>query len=329
MDKRIRQALRKNNSYLFAKGEYSLPSNVKVFSLGKEQQLRGRTDLGNFKRSVLEEQWLKIKYALNFYKYIWQERKNYDAVLVHMNQEYVLLGGIFWKLFSKKIYMWRNHHSGYFLTDIAALFCIKVFCTSKFSFTAKYKKTILMPVGVDTNKFIKLENPKVNKMKNSLLFLGRISPSKNVHLFIEALGILKNKGVNFTANIYGDALPEDISYLEKIKSLACDFDLGGILKFNGAVPNYQTPEIYNTHAIFINSSPSGMYDKTIFEAMACEILTLTSNRNLIGNIDDMFLFKEDDEEDLARRLAHLLDLPFEGKEELGRRFRAFVVSSTI
>lgn len=69
-----------------------------------------------------------------------------------------------------------------------------------------------------------------------------------------------------------------------------------------------------------------MYDKTIFEAMACEILTLTSNRNLIGNIDDMFLFKEDDEEDLARRLAHLLDLPFEGKEELGRRFRAFVVS---
>lgn len=72
-----------------------------------------------------------------------------------------------------------------------------------------------MPVGVDTNKFIKLENPKVNKMKNSLLFLGRISPSKNVHLFIEALGILKNKGVNFTANIYGDALPEDISYLEK------------------------------------------------------------------------------------------------------------------
>ena len=104
-----------------------MPSNVKVFSLGKEQQLRGRTDLGNFKRSVLEEQWLKIKYALNFYKYIWQERKNYDAVLVHMNQEYVLLGGIFWKLFSKKIYMWRNHHSGYFLTDIAALFLYKSF----------------------------------------------------------------------------------------------------------------------------------------------------------------------------------------------------------
>ena len=171
-----------------------------------------------------------------------------------------------------------------------------------------------MPVGVDTNKFIKLENPKVNKMKNSLLFSWKNLPIKNVHLFIEALGILKNKGVNFTANIYGDVLYRKISHILKNKITSVRFDLGGILKFNGAVPNYQTPEIYNTYAIFINSSPSGMYDKTIFEAMACEILTLTSNRNLIGNIDDMFLFKEDDEEDLARRLAHLLDLPLKGKK---------------
>ena len=39
------------------KGEYNLPDNVKVLSLGKEGAMA------------------KIKYALNFYKYIWQERK--------------------------------------------------------------------------------------------------------------------------------------------------------------------------------------------------------------------------------------------------------------
>ena len=69
-----------------------------------------------------------------------------------------------------------------------------------------------------------------------------------------------------------------------------------------------------------------MYDKTIFEAMACESLVLTSNINLKGSIDDMFLFREDDEEDIAKQLARLLALSFEEKEELGKKLRVFVVS---
>src|SRR3989344_232174 len=76
------------------KGEYNLPTNVKVLSLGKEER-----------RS-------KAEYISRFYRYIWQERKNYDAVFVHMNQEYVLLGWKFWKLWGKKIFLWRNHARG-------------------------------------------------------------------------------------------------------------------------------------------------------------------------------------------------------------------------
>ncbi len=118
-------------------GEYNLSQNVKVFSLGKE---------GSHSRA---------KYLWNFYKYLWQERKNYDAVFVHLNQEYVLLGGILWLLLGKKVFMWRNHHMGNFLTDLAGLFCSKIFCTSKYSYTAKHKKTVLMPVGIDTDKIFR------------------------------------------------------------------------------------------------------------------------------------------------------------------------------
>ena len=117
------------------RGEYNLPANVKVLSLGKET---GRS---------------RVKYLWRFYKYIWQERKNYDVVFVHMNQEYILLAGWLWKILGKKVFMWRNHYSGSLFTDIAASFCRKVFCTSKYSYTAKYKKTVLMPVGIDTNLF--------------------------------------------------------------------------------------------------------------------------------------------------------------------------------
>ena len=64
------------------KGEHHLPQNVNVLSLGKE-----RFEVKSQKSKVLK----KLTYAINFFKYIWQERKNYDVVFVHMNQEYVLL----------------------------------------------------------------------------------------------------------------------------------------------------------------------------------------------------------------------------------------------
>src|SRR5690349_983344 len=62
-----------------SKGVFNLPSNVSVYSLGKE---RG----GN-----------RISYTYNFFRYIWTLRHEYDAVFVHMNPIYVLLGGFFWK----------------------------------------------------------------------------------------------------------------------------------------------------------------------------------------------------------------------------------------
>jgi len=277
-------------------GEYDLPHNVKVLSLGKEG--------GNS----------KIKYIFNFYRYAWRERKNYDAVFVHMNQEYVLLGGKLWLLLGKKVFMWRNHHAGNFLTDIASLFCSKIFCTSKYSYTAKYKKTVLMPVGVDTEKF-KVQSEKC-KVANSILFLGRIAPSKNVGIFIEALGLLKNRGVNFSADIYGDALPKDSIYFHKLKSRAATLDLENMLEFQAGIPNHQVPDVYNPHEIYVNLSSSGMYDKTIFEAMACGCLTLASNDNLRGQIDNRLIIGERDAKRVAEHLARTLSLPEEEKKRI-------------
>ncbi len=303
-------------------GEYDLPKNVSVLSLGKERQLRERADLRNSKRSALAEQLRKLKYLLNFYRYIWRERKNYDAVFVHMNQEYVLLGGLVWKILGKKIAMWRNHYAGSILTRIAMALSDKIFCTSKYSFTATSKKTTLMPAGIDTELFKKTESKKI---ENSVLFLARMSPAKKPELIIEALNILRKEGVDFTANFYGNPLPVDIPYAESLKEKVKEYKLSDFITFEKGIPNRQAPAIYNAHEIFINPSPSGMYDKTIFEAMACESLILTSNLNLKGQIDDMFLFAENDAQDLARQLKNLLSLGVETREKYGRILRAYVV----
>lgn len=267
-------------------GEYHLPQNVRVFSLGKERGVS------------------RLRHIINFYRLIWRERKNYDVVFAHMNEEYILIGGLFWKLFGKKVTMWRNHYAGSFLTDIAAFLCDTIFCTSKYSYTVKYKKTVLMPVGIDTDIFKKREG--VERNKNSILFLSRIAPSKKPEILIEALRILKNEGVQFTADFYGDALPKDAGYLSSLKKKVKEYGMESLIFFNSGVPNNKTPDIYGTHSIFVNTSPSGMYDKTIFEAMACGTPVITSNNNLHNILPKELLFKENSLSDFTRTLQNFL-----------------------
>src|SRR3989344_2582413 len=58
-------------------GAHTLPNNVLVYSLGKEKGHPPHLS--------------KLVYAWRFVRLAWKLRKNYDAVFVHMNQEYVLL----------------------------------------------------------------------------------------------------------------------------------------------------------------------------------------------------------------------------------------------
>lgn len=277
------------------KGSYNLPENVEVLSLGKEEGVS------------------KLKYLIRFYRYIWRERNNYDAVFVHMNQEYLLLGGVLWKFLKKRIYMWRNHHAGNILTDFASWYCNKIFCTSKYSYTAKYKKTILMPVGIDTRTFKRINQTRAD---NNILFIARISPSKRLELLLSALFHLKEDGYKFVCNIYGDALDADKKYFDALKNYVDDNFSSSEVIFHGAVANYETPIIYNQHAICVNLSSSGMFDKTIFESLACGCLALSSNRNLDSLIDRRLIFEELNKIDLKEKIEVLLNLSSDEKEKI-------------
>jgi len=276
------------------KGEYNLPLNTKVLSLGK-----------GIKKS-------RMMYLWNFYKYIWQERKNYDAVFVHMNQEYVLLGWKIWLLLGKKIYMWRNHPSGSVLTGIASMFCKKIFCTSRFSYTAKYKKTVIMPVGIDTNLF--KPDSAISRIKNSILFLGRIAPVKNLGLLIDTVS--KITDIPWTLTVVGNPLSKDELYYKSLKEKCLPLGIESKVNFQKGLQNNQTPNIYSANEIFINLSPSGMYDKTIFEAMLCGCVVLTSNENLSGKIDERLILNQKNSLEISIKIKNALSLSDEEKEKI-------------
>ena len=230
------------------RGEYNLPG-IEVLSLGKEERKS------------------KAEYLSKFYRDIWQERSNYDAVFVHMNQEYVLLGWVLWRLMGKKIYLWRNHAEGSILTRMAVWFSNKVFYTSPQSFTARFAKAVQMPVGVDTDFF--KPNPSVDRISNSILFLGRIAPVKKVIEFVEWFNTLDQK---FIATVAGSALLQDSEYEKKVKEITSPR-----IKFVGSVNHEQALELYQTHEIYVNKTPVGSFDKTIVEAVACGMKILVDN----------------------------------------------------
>lgn len=279
------------------KGAYDLPQNVSVHSLGKEG---GRS---------------RLKYVARFYRYAWKFRKDYDAVFVHMNQEYVLLGWPLWAVLGKPVYMWRNHGAGNLLTRLSVRMCRGVFCTSPFSYTAQFRKTRLMPVGVDTRVF---EPKPVERVRRSILSLGRISPVKRIEVLLEACKLLRERGIDFSLAVIGDPLPQDEGYYAKLKELAGNYGIAEATRFEKGIPNRMTPEVYSAFDIFVNLAPPGMFDKTIIESMACGALAVVSAQAMKGKLPPEYIFEEASATSLAESLTKALLLSPESRERLSR-----------
>jgi len=288
-----------------SEGRHDLPSNVLILSLGKET---GKS---------------RLKYLRNFYKYIWQYRNDYDAVLAHMNDIYVVLGGLLWRLWHKKIYLWRNHIKGTWLAYWAAGLSRTIFYTSPFAFVARFKNSRIMPAGVDTEMFKR--DSRVVREENSFFYLGRISPVKKIEVFIRALAVLKDKNISFNAYVIGDPPARDKDYAARLKDEVATSGLSKMVSFLSGVPNYQVPEICNRYQISVNMTNSGSLDKTILEAMACENLVLVSNQSFAGKINSDFIFTEDDPAGMAAKAQILLAYNEDKIIGAGSTLRNFVI----
>lgn len=282
-------------------GKHQLPDNVHVYSLGKASGAS------------------RMQYLARFYRSIWSLRKEYDSVFVHMNQEYVILGWKLWWLWGKRIVLWRNHKKGSWLTGIAVHVAQAVCYTSPEAYVAKYKNSVQMPIGVDTDFFA----PGATAAEpHSLLFLGRLDPVKNVGIFIAALERLSGEGIQFKADIYGDPTPGNEKYAEEIRS-AISPALSGKLKMHNGVTHDKTRDIYRAHAIFVNLTPSGSFDKTIGEAMASGCVVVASN-NAVKEIIGKPFVPATAVEPCAHALGNALAMTERDCIEVGARNRSYI-----
>mgnify|MGYP001590781398 CR=1 FL=1 len=305
---RLAEKVAELNIICLSKGVADLPLNVRVWSLGKE---KGQSKLG---------------YLLNFYRYIFKLRDNYDLVFVHMNPPYILLGWFWWKLWRKKIVYWNASYKINWLMKFALSLADKGVTSVPEAFNIRSKKIIAVGQGIDTDSFRRINA--IEKRNGSILYLGRISPVKNLEILIKALGILARKDLGVNLSVVGEVREGD-KYHQKILRESERLGQAGIISFLGKVPNYRTPELYNFHQLFVNLTESGSFDKSILEAMACQTLVLVSNkiyeRIFPGDLKNLLMFKEKNAVDLALKLGGLLRLSGQESEAIGKRLREIVV----
>lgn len=287
-----------------SKGAYELPANVAVHSLGKEA-LPSRVQIVR-----------RVIYAIRFMRLALKLRGRYDTVFVHQNQEYALIAGFLWRLMGKRMYLWRNHYNGSLLTDIAIALSIAVFCTSRYSYTARSAKCRLMPVGAEVERFALARTP---RHPRSILYFARFAPSKKPHVLLEALGMLRAQGVVCTASFVGSALPKDEEYRDATMRRAHELDLLDSVTFREGVAHADAPPVFASHELFVNLSGSGMYDKTLFEAAACGCLILAESSDFAALSGAPAVSAQPDA--LAHALRELLDLPPDQKALRAEKLR--------
>ncbi len=233
-------------------GDYDLPTNVTVHSLGKEAG-KGR-----------------IAYLWRFYRLIYSLRHEYDSVFVHMNQIYVILGGALWRIWGKKIGLWYMHGTVSSSLRLAEWITHQVFTGSLESFRISSRKAVVTGHGIDTNLFS--PHPQISKDIDCIT-VGRITPSKNLHTMIEQFHDLPGR----TLTIVGRAVtPAEQNYENSLRRQVSECGLDGRIFFYGSVSQVELPALLRRAKIFLHTASNGSLDKSILEALSCGLHVITT-----------------------------------------------------
>jgi glycosyltransferase involved in cell wall biosynthesis len=284
-------------------GRHELPSNVFVHSLGKE---------GGVSR---------LKYISRFYRYIWKFRNEYDAVFVHMNPEYIVLGGPLWKLWGKKISLWFVHRATQWQLRFAVRFADAVFTATDESMRINTWKKHVIGHGIDTKQFLLATPP---AQQDTILFFGRLDPVKKPETFIDALEELSDSGVKFEADIVGGPTPGHEQYAHDVRNRASVLALTGALSMHTSISNESAPGLYAAHAIYVNLTQAGSLDKTIGEAMASGCMVVAGNGALRGVLPEEFVVDSASPRSVANGIRCALSLSEEQRAKIVQAGRIWV-----
>ncbi|GAB4543396.1 MAG: hypothetical protein Kow0063_36510 [Anaerolineae bacterium] len=143
------------------------------------------------------------------------------------------------------------------------------------------------------------------------LYFGRLIHDKGVHTALEAIGLLKRRGLIDGANltILGSGHPD---YEAKLRQMLVQLDISDHVRFVPQIPREQVPEWLGRFDVFLFTSiwPEPMA-RSVMEAMAAGLLVIGSEVGgqveMLDNNRNALTFKAEDVECLADHMARVLN----------------------
>lgn len=286
------------------KGEYRLPSNVTILSLGKESGSSRWRRIINF-------------YHLSFIAY----HKQYDQVFIHMNPEYAVLGGPFWRITGKKVLLWYTHKAVNWRLRLAAVFANKIFTASPESCRLKSWKVEVVGHGIPVDAF-----PSRGDVEEGdpirFLSVARISSVKDLETVILAVAELKKRVHQpLLLDIVGDAITaQDKEYEKTLAELVSHLGLQDTVHFLGGKTHDHMKAIYADHDVLLHTSKTGSIDKVVLEALAAGLAVFTTSEAYGGFEEVLVRVPGNNAKKLAEAIEKNLEFAILKRNDAGMEF---------
>ena len=160
---------------------------------------------------------------------------------------------------------------------------------------------VVIPTGIDLERFRSAAESKRTDNKTVFLYLGRLSPEKSIDVTLRAFANMKNReSAKFV--IVGD-----VPSMNDLKKLAEELHIAGSTVFTGAVPRDETVAYYHSADAFVSASKTESQGLTFLEALASHLPIYAIRDEVIEELveDGKNGYLCDSEAQLTRRMDEL------------------------
>lgn len=237
-------------------GRVAVADNVEVYSVGKEKG------------------YSELRRAWEFYRLLFfvLRRGRISACFAHMMPLFAVMAAPLLMLRRIPTVLWYAHGHVPAILKLADRLVDRIVTSSDRGCRLVTPKLRVIGQGIEVPATVPA-TPLSGPGPIRLLYVGRLSAVKGIHLLLEAVRLLKERtGREVSLTLVGGPLTEaDRHYVAALKGQ------DEAVRFVGSRPFHEVRPFYDRCDIFLNPSNTGSMDKTVLEAMAAERLVITGN----------------------------------------------------
>lgn len=279
-----------------AKNVQVVSTHVGRMDLPPEVQVReiGGGDLRKRVVGIIRLFWILIE--------ILSDRKKV-IVFYHMSNKFAALIGLPLRMLRVRQGFWYSHSASPLSFKLAAKFSNLVFSSSPHALPISNKKCRYVGHGIDFSGF-PLISDNVTTSRKSFISLGRISPIKNLELFIKA--VADSNSTDKVIHLAGP-IGKNMGYKKKLLDLATEEKVS--LVFLGEIPYSEIPHLLANYSICFTGNPKTT-DKAAIEAAAvgCFVICSEPNTQQLTGMDEFWAMHDVQSPNLKEQINAIIAL---------------------